>query len=146
MDVKLSAGDHGYPELSAELIMQLAQRAHEDLPVRRNRLVARLSWRVRPQSCAKVMLGSCRACLVSPAATHDMRALSGHKHQRKDACAEMMSLPCAACYNPPASHTQRVLKLEGDHWCTESGTLCRFGATERWDCREALVEVTSAAR
>ena len=61
VDVKLSTGNHGYPELGAELIVQLAQRAHEELPVRCNRLVARLCWRVRPQSCAKVMLGCCKA-------------------------------------------------------------------------------------
>ena len=59
VNVKLPTRDHGYPKLGAELIMQLAQCAHEQLPVRCNRLVACLGWRVRPQSCAKVMLGSC---------------------------------------------------------------------------------------
>ena len=71
VDVELSTGDHGYPELGAELVVQLPQRAHEELPVRCNRLVARLCWRVRPQSCAKVMLGCCKACHTWSEAGHD---------------------------------------------------------------------------
>ena len=61
MDVELAAGDHGYPELGAELVVQLAQRAHEQLPVCHHRLVAGLGWRIRPQGCTKVMLCTCAA-------------------------------------------------------------------------------------
>ncbi len=93
VDVKLSAGNHGYPELGAELVVQLAQRAHEQLPVRRNRLVARLCWRVGPQSCAKVMLGCCAAHGTRSEAGHDLLRPFQAMRQQNGLLAGIVPLP-----------------------------------------------------
>ena len=73
VDVKLAAGDHRYPELCADLVVQRTQRAHEQLPVRHHRQVAGLGWRVCPQGCAKVMLCTSRAAAAVSRSHHSSR-------------------------------------------------------------------------
>ena len=106
VNVELAAGDHGYPELSAELVMQLAQRAHEQLPVRHHSLVAGLGWRVRPQGCTKVMLCTCRAAAAvsrSPCNT----------------CSLALSRPQTAWKSRPERiHPQFVQWLAGTGGCS----------------------------